>query len=288
MRTASSILKMNLLECSLLGWLLRGSRYSLMELSVSATNITLFEEDHNKQLLLLILLNAYYAKNFLSPEMPPTLDNEILTLIPHFARVYRAWRPDSTLQQASLGELNATFGRWSHPQRRGRIDYNQLANKILELSKTYNVGAGEEEGPPRKKRKVNEEVKSEAVSGSARDGSAGMSMRLRSRGPEEAPLPQEYDIWNMEDPNGNNNSDFFMRSSRGVKTNRSRPFMNFRDLNESRYSQQYNMGQSLFHTLSRDKDNLPSQPLEDLSISRPVLRSRIKMTSSFDEMGHQE
>ena len=74
-RTAASILKLNLLECSLLGWLLRGSRYSLMELSVSATSITLFEEDQNKQLLLLILLNAYYAKNFLSPDIPPSLDS---------------------------------------------------------------------------------------------------------------------------------------------------------------------------------------------------------------------
>jgi hypothetical protein len=59
-------------------------------------------------------------------------------------------------------EINQTFSQWMQPQRQRRIDYNQLANRILELSKTYNV-AGNEEEQPRKRRKVNE-VKSEAVS----------------------------------------------------------------------------------------------------------------------------
>jgi hypothetical protein len=86
---------------------------------------------------------------------------------------------------------------------------------------------------------------------------------------------QQYDIWNVEaEPN---NSDFFLRNS-GRQVNRSNNYINFRDINDSRYSQQYNMNQSLFRTNSKDRQNL-----ED-SARAPVLRSRIKPTSSFDEI----
>ena len=124
----------------------------------------------------------------------------MLALVPEFARTYQAWRPDSSLQHASLVQLNSTFAKWSHPQHKGRVDYNQLANKILDLSKTYNMGAAEEEGPLRKKRKQNELVKSEAPSrrvkqeglvlknsignNSMESNLMGHSMRLRSRGLE--------------------------------------------------------------------------------------------------------
>ena len=94
-RTAAGMLRLNLLECSLLAWLLRRSKYSLMDLSNSSHAIALFEEDHNKSLLLLILLNAYYVKTYLEQRGPPELDAEVLSLIPDFSRIYKNWRPDN-------------------------------------------------------------------------------------------------------------------------------------------------------------------------------------------------
>lgn len=41
-RTVSSILKINLLECSLLSWLLKSSKYTLYDLSDSSNQISLF------------------------------------------------------------------------------------------------------------------------------------------------------------------------------------------------------------------------------------------------------
>lgn len=81
-RTAAGILRLNLLECSLLAWLLKRSKYGLVDLSHSSHGISLFEEDQNKQLLLLILLNAYYVKTYLNQNSLPELDSEILSLIP--------------------------------------------------------------------------------------------------------------------------------------------------------------------------------------------------------------
>ena len=102
MRTAAGILQMNLLECALLGGLLRKCKYGLVDLSSSSSGIAVFEEDHNKQLLLLILLNAYYVKTYLSQHSPPQVDAEILSLIPDFPRIYRNWRPDNELRNDVL------------------------------------------------------------------------------------------------------------------------------------------------------------------------------------------
>lgn len=126
-----------------------------MDLSSSSHHISLFEEDHNKSLLLLILLNAYYVKSYLLNGSHPEIDSEVIALIPTFSKIYKAWRPDSVVNDATLSELNITFNSWTQPHKRGKPDYNQLVNKILELSKTYNVGGNEEE-PPKKRRKVNE------------------------------------------------------------------------------------------------------------------------------------
>ena len=41
-------------------------------------------------------------------------------------------------------ELNCTFSKWSLPARRVKPDYNKLVNKILELSKTYNVAGNDD------------------------------------------------------------------------------------------------------------------------------------------------
>ncbi len=51
--------------------------------------------------------------------------------------------------------MNESFDNWMLPQKKARPDYNQLVNKILELSKTYNVNANDEPAPA-KKRKPNE------------------------------------------------------------------------------------------------------------------------------------
>ena len=41
-RTAASIVKLNLLECALLGWLLKRSNFTLRDLNSSANQISLF------------------------------------------------------------------------------------------------------------------------------------------------------------------------------------------------------------------------------------------------------
>ena len=70
---------------------------------------------------------------------------------------------------------------------------------------------------------------------SVENNSMGHSMRLRSRGLEEVPLSQPYDIWNADLCNHishGNNSDYFMRSSgEGRLKNLSRGNIRFRDLN---------------------------------------------------------
>ncbi len=77
-------------------------------------------------------------------------------MIPQFTKIYKTWRPDSLLKDAALSDINLTFNGWTLPPKRPKPDYNQYVNKILELSKTYNVAGNEEEGQPKKKRKVNE------------------------------------------------------------------------------------------------------------------------------------
>jgi len=52
-------------------------------------------------------------------------------MIPSFVKIYRGWRPDSILKDATLDQLNLTFNGWMRPQRRSKPDYGQLVNKIL-------------------------------------------------------------------------------------------------------------------------------------------------------------
>ena len=79
----------------------------------------------------MILLNAYYVKSFLSKENMPAIDLDILTMIPLFAKIYKNWRPDTLLKDASLSEINLTFNRWTLPPKKSKPDYNQYVNKIL-------------------------------------------------------------------------------------------------------------------------------------------------------------
>lgn len=60
-------------------------------------------------------------------------------MIPNFHKLYKNWRPDSLLKDATLPDLNLTFNNWTLPPKRPKPDYNHFVNKILELSKTYNV-----------------------------------------------------------------------------------------------------------------------------------------------------
>jgi hypothetical protein len=71
LRTAAKILKLNLLESALLGWLLKRSNYSLDDVSAPASRIGMLEEDQNKSLLLIILLNGYHVKSFLNNSTSP-------------------------------------------------------------------------------------------------------------------------------------------------------------------------------------------------------------------------
>ena len=64
-------------------------------------------------------------------------------MIPNFGKIYKTWRPDTLLKDASLGEINQTFNGWTQPPKRTKPDYNQYVNKILELSKTYNTATVE-------------------------------------------------------------------------------------------------------------------------------------------------
>lgn len=103
----------------------------MRDLTESANHISLFEEDHNKELLLLILLNAYYVKSYLNKGQAPEIDADVLCMIPQFAKIYKSWRPDSLLKDAALSDLNPTFTSWTQPPRRPKPDYNQYVNKIL-------------------------------------------------------------------------------------------------------------------------------------------------------------
>jgi hypothetical protein len=102
-------------------------------MSSSTLSVSFLEEDHSKELLLLIILNAYYVKTFVANNNDNLLDidAEIETMIPNFAKIYRGWRPDSILKDASLDQLNITFNGWVRPQRRSKPDYTQMVNKIL-------------------------------------------------------------------------------------------------------------------------------------------------------------
>ena len=135
-------------------WLLKHSNFVFNRFTSSASKISIFEEDQNKELLLIILLNAYYVKTYLNKDVNLRIDHDVLIMIPDFEKIYSSWRPDCLLKDASLTEINMTFNTWTLPPRRVKPDYNQYVNKILELSKTYNTNNAEEE-PPKKKRKVN-------------------------------------------------------------------------------------------------------------------------------------
>lgn len=67
-----------------------------------------------------------------------------------------------------LADINDIFEKWtSRAQKKAKTDYNNMVDKILELSKTYNVSGPEENphdrhklGIPKKRRKGNKEESS--------------------------------------------------------------------------------------------------------------------------------
>lgn len=110
-------------------------------------------------------MNSYYIKSFVCQDIDIEIKDEISTHIPNFKALYEKFNPDKSLKTLSLIDINKLFNEWTcRCQKKGKIDYNSLVDKILYLSKTYNVNTGEEPkeeklGMPRKRRKVNEEMK---------------------------------------------------------------------------------------------------------------------------------
>ncbi len=114
-----------------------------------------------------------------------------------------------------LLEISQTFSNWTLPQRKTKPDYNQLVNKILELSKTYNV-ANNDDPVPLKKRKPNEELsdRQEERSPSERGKSQQNSenrMMLRSKSQSVRLLQSRF----SEPSQQFNNFDIFEVDERG-------------------------------------------------------------------------
>lgn len=105
-RTAARLLKMNLLDCSLLVWLLREGGCDWSDLDLSSKNCDIFTEEGERGLFLLLLLNGYYVKSCLSDCFDPELEKDVITAVPAFKVLYHSWRPSSSLANLSLAQLN--------------------------------------------------------------------------------------------------------------------------------------------------------------------------------------
>jgi len=78
-----------------------------------------------------MLLNAYYVKSFINKDDIVSLDGQILAIVPEFNQIYKKWRPDDSLQNVSLFDLNFTFKNWAIAPHNSRLDYNNFVDKIL-------------------------------------------------------------------------------------------------------------------------------------------------------------
>ena len=109
-----------------------------------------------------MLMNAYYVKEFVCESIDLSIDDSITTHIPNFKDKYRKFSAEKSLKTLTLSDINKIFDEWTcRAHNRCKTDYNNLVDKILYLSKTYNVG-GQEEGRnddrlglPKKRRKNN-------------------------------------------------------------------------------------------------------------------------------------
>jgi len=52
----------------------------------------------------------------------------------------KKFNPEKSLKTLSLNDINKIFNEWTCKQnKRSKMDYNNLVDKILYLSKSYNV-----------------------------------------------------------------------------------------------------------------------------------------------------
>lgn len=143
LRKVAGLLRLNIFECFLLGWILQRSRYDFASLGVGLLEIKQFEETSEKEFFLYLLLNAYCVKCYVNGHEQLQLDADILEIVPNFAGVYQRWRPDYSIKDVPLKELNDSFKGWMGTGKSVKTDYNHMVNRILDLSKSYNVGGNE-------------------------------------------------------------------------------------------------------------------------------------------------
>lgn len=108
-RTVAKLLKMNLLDCALLVWLLKEGGCDWSQLDLSGQDCHTFAEESERGLFLLLLLNGYYVKSCLSDCFDPELEKDVITAVPAFKALYNSWRPRSSLANLSLAQLNQMF-----------------------------------------------------------------------------------------------------------------------------------------------------------------------------------
>ena len=59
----------------------------------------------------------------------------------NFRSLYNKFNPDKSLKSLALCDINKIFNEWTcHQKKKTKTDYNSLVDRILYLSKTYNVG----------------------------------------------------------------------------------------------------------------------------------------------------
>lgn len=114
-RTTAKLLKMNLLDCSLLVWLLKEGGCDWSELALSSKDCDIFAEESERGLFLLLLLNGYYVKSSLSDCLDPELEKDVTTAVPTFKVLYHSWRPCASIANLSLAQLSQMFSASPQP-----------------------------------------------------------------------------------------------------------------------------------------------------------------------------
>jgi hypothetical protein len=91
-----------------------------------------FQRPRDRRVFLLLVLNGYHAKAFLSPgQNDPRCDADLLSAVPDFRTVYGGWRPAGELGGLSLGELSGLFAGRVVLRREGARDYDFMVGSIL-------------------------------------------------------------------------------------------------------------------------------------------------------------
>lgn len=104
------------------------------------------EDEFDQKVLVYVLMNAYYVKTYVCEQVGPEIDTDIVKQIPNFKHLYgKKFNPEKSLKTLSLGDVNKMFNEWTCRQdKRTKMDYNNLVDKILYLSKSYNVTSHDE------------------------------------------------------------------------------------------------------------------------------------------------